>query len=348
MIIRHIMIIVHLRVKVHLVIVDVVVTPGVVEAVINNMDFKFNNYFNGSTPTICVSGICLPMPTAMSFEMTDAHIEILKHALGFKKDKRSFYRNYYGVIVDSPNYTLVQDLAEHGYLQRTNANIDSYLLNFKVTQKGIDYIKLFWPKRKKKEDIIRIGDKVKIINPRIIDRVGYPKSVEDIIRNEFTKEDADKVDGLISHLSGLPRNIFTPYNKSYDLKREHLFDYIVRECAYIRLKRNGFGGNARTIHYKEIANDIKDLEFDVVGKKLAKTGTRVGGTPEYFNGSYDIDAEGPSFNEEATHIILTVEWHDEKFIYGDGKDPFMYMNKTITDEKHKKFKIEACDVEKVK
>lgn len=296
---------------------------------------------------MCLSAMYIPPVELPPFKMTYAHLTILKHALGFRKTKRSFFRNYYCTHDESSQYQMVCDLEKEGYLQRIVVGSNSYLLQFKVTQKGIDYVKTFWPIRTKKEDIIRIGDKVKIINPRIIDRVGYPTSVEDIIRNEFTKEDADKVDELITHLSGLkPLN---PYDKTwYYTKREYLFNYIIRECAYIRLKRKGFGGNERSIHYKEIADELIHLEFVVVDKKLHKTGKRIAGSPAYFNGSYDMDAEGPTFKEEATHIILTVEWQDKQFIYGDGQDPFSFMNNTITDEKYKKFKIEACDVEKVK
>jgi hypothetical protein len=289
----------------------------------------------------------------------DQQLQILKNTLGLQKKDKPF-RNFYMVYNTSNQLPDLYRLVSLGYMESNRDLPGSMALSFKATQKGIDLV--YSPKKKKnKKDVIRIGDKVKIINPKIIKRVGYPKCAEDIIRNDMTRADASSIDSLISDLCKSPRKANDSYGFDYapalfngeygrtQKRMEKLFDHIVKEIAYIRLIRAGFGGNERTIHYETDVSDkdLVGLEFVVVDKEIAKTGTRKEGTSAYFNGSYDIDAEGPSFEETGTHIILTVEWKDPKFIYGDGKDPFAFMSKTITTDKQKRFQIEACDVEKI-
>lgn len=274
---------------------------------------------------------------------------ILQHALGLHLAKKP-YRNYYYQYLSDIN---LKDLVDKEYMtvQKHPSPFINSLNLFKVTQKGID---LVYTSPKKKE-VIRVGDKVKIVNPKLIKRIGYPLDIETVIRNQMTKDDADKIDKLIIDVLQLQPKIngSIPFDYSSSILKTHnrgkreerLFDMIVREVAYIKLQKQGFGGNERTIHYDETINDLdslKGLIFEVVDKKICKTGTRMEG---WWDGE---EGESPSFKETGTHVILTVEWHDPKFIYGDGKDPFAFMAHTITDEKHKKFKIEACNVEKVK
>lgn len=79
----------------------------------------------------------------------------------------------------------------------------------------------------KKHRAIREGDWVKIVTPKIVLRVGYPKTVDDFI--PIAKE----------HFKNTLTAVFG-YNTN--------LDRVYRELAYQLLKKAGFGGRERSLH----------------------------------------------------------------------------------------------------
>ena len=63
----------------------------------------------------------------------------------------------------------------------------------------------------KRKNVIRVGDKVKIINPEIFIRVGYPLTTEMIKESHITEEQKALLDKLMTTV-GMSRNERTSSN----------------------------------------------------------------------------------------------------------------------------------------
>lgn len=142
-----------------------------------------------------------------------------------------------------------------------------------------------------KRTVIRVGDKVMIVNPRFIVRVGYPLTFKDLIP-EF--ENHPKLDEAASLLGIL----FT--NRKSKIAR----DFIVG-CSKAMVRVRGFGGKERQIFYQDgIPFHLHEHEVtEVFGKRVVKTGIYYPPTGGYdYFGEYDREPGGLS--NERTHILL--------------------------------------------
>lgn len=152
-----------------------------------------------------------------------------------------------------------------------------------------------------RKSLIRVGDRVKITNPEIFQRVGYPNTKEDIIRNEIKKEDIPYIEQFMNHFGLAIVHIKNIFHKP----DEDIFDRIVDAIAYGILRKKGYGGNARQIYtkYQEI---YKNKEFVVTGRRVVNTGT-------YVHGGFEHDYDGcpeytPAYlSHQKSHIIYKLE-----------------------------------------
>lgn len=108
----------------------------------------------------------------------------------------------------------------------------------------------------KKIRAIHVGDKVKIINPVIVDRVGYPKTLKDY-KNESDKQ-------AVINLLGCSRG-YQEDNLPKEIK------IILSEIAHYRARSNGFGGRSRSLHCTE-RPELKDTWVSVSEMKTVVTG----------------------------------------------------------------------------
>lgn len=159
--------------------------------------------------------------------------------------------------------------------------------------------------RKNKKDVFRIGDKVKIITPKIFIRCGYPLNKQ-IVKDEFLNEidvliyefilkttrEAPE-DGRLIHFD------FRDTGRIEDTKEE-----IKDALAFHILKKKKWGGNIRQI-FEEDSPNLLNIEGTVSDKKYHKIGKRENG---YYSG--EDDAEPPMLLDEKTKIILTVRFKD--------------------------------------
>jgi hypothetical protein len=165
--------------------------------------------------------------------------------------------------------------------------------------------------KKLNPSIVRVGDQVRIVNPQIFIRCGYPWSKQYVIENVIT---ADERQGLAKLLG---------YNYATDIGGEYFRPYntMLEAFAYFKLIKNNFGGRERSIH-TENKPELQDKICRVVGKKTVKTGVYRSGSCYGEEG----DWEPPYLDDEKTHIILEL----------CEIDNFM-----------QEFKIESKNVEKV-
>lgn len=151
---------------------------------------------------------------------------------------------------------------------------------------------------KTKKEVLRSGDIVKIINPEIFIRCGYPLSLHDMVENLSKKENNNKIISFFKEFDILSINNEEVINYNHLDSNRYLDDYkFRRELAYLILKNKKFGGNERKI-YTELKSELKDKEFTIIEKKTIKTGIRISGS-----GSYE-DYDPPYLANEKTHIIL--------------------------------------------
>lgn len=161
-----------------------------------------------------------------------------------------------------------------------------------------------------KRHVYRIGDTVRIVNPRWIERVGYPLVWYELM--DEVQQDL-KVGQAWDVLNGRPPRVAPPdavgglfgvlqsWEPTYGVPR-----YFLQAAAKALVAQRGFGGNERQIIYvKDLPEGYgKGRHLEVLGRRLAKTGTRV--PPTYGVSSHDGEPwEDPGgLADEKTHILL--------------------------------------------
>jgi len=177
-------------------------------------------------------------------------------------------------------------------------------------------------KRKRKLDpkIIRVGDTIKILDPQLFIRCGYPLCLRDM-KSEVEKSFENIIEDLIYSVGrgnqfmqrndkGLYLDQSKVKNSSFGSSRQsgHSREYykILRELASVRIKVKNFGGNDRKI-YTEKYEMSKDKEALVAKIKFVKTGLRVSGSSSYDNYSGHNEYDPPYLEGEKTHKILELD-----------------------------------------
>lgn len=164
----------------------------------------------------------------------------------------------------------------------------------------------------KDKNLIRVGDRVKIVNPEVVMRWGYPLSKKIVRDTMITKEQKDALITMMRVFNGstptpivqeLPHDLFdmqddeVPMNIDYDT-----YDKILNELAHKILKDKGYGGNERKL-YTTMKESLRDKVGCVHERIVVKTGTHVGGGGSYsYNG--DFDYEPPYLDNEKTHVLF--------------------------------------------
>lgn len=121
--------------------------------------------------------------------------------------------------------------------------------------------------RKQVDERIRAGDFVRVEVPKFVVRVGYPKSVQDYER-ELAEDPVYQ--RAISDLLVLTTSDDQVWHDQGG--RKHRSRYrIEQEIAYLRAKRDGFGGPERSIHWVEYP-EHQGMECTVEELRTVHTG----------------------------------------------------------------------------
>jgi hypothetical protein len=161
-----------------------------------------------------------------------------------------------------------------------------------------------------KERALKEGDYIKIINPVLVNRFGYPLNTR-IIKNQFTPEQRKQVENFFrTFVTGAPplnpTEDIIPLNQidfAYDYKPDGL-GQVFHGLAYGMLKAKGHGGNERKLYTQEFP-ELKDGIARIIERKVVKTGKRVPGSGGYdYWGEYDYE---PGYLEdEQTHVLYQI------------------------------------------
>lgn len=163
--------------------------------------------------------------------------------------------------------------------------------------------------RKPAKHVYHIGDKVRIVEPQLFLRVGYPLSLA-VAMEHIRKHHSMHVAMLMDKIRGAkPTSGEEPFAAADWLMGQPLppaHDGLVRAAAYAWMKAQSFGGKERRIH-TEINEALRGRKALVKAKRVVKTG-------DYSSGSYVVDYDGgysggepPSLSNEKSHVLLEVE-----------------------------------------
>jgi hypothetical protein len=145
--------------------------------------------------------------------------------------------------------------------------------------------------------VYHVGDRVRILEPLQVIRVGYPLTKEDALR-AVEKEYAQQVSDFIVSITGKPVKLTNTDPR--------LCADLFEALALYWIRSRGFGGKERKI-YTEANERFRDTSgWTVRSKRHVKTGTYCNGG---YSGGYDgePDYDPPHLSNEQTHTLLTIE-----------------------------------------
>lgn len=160
---------------------------------------------------------------------------------------------------------------------------------------------------KKKKEVYRLHDRIRILTPEVFIRCGYPLTTE-MISESMTEEQLKAIHemfekfGIRTDPSKVPatNKYFTEIQSINDKPFQFVRNVIAREL----LGQKRWGGPERKI-YTELRSEFLNATATVYSKRVVKTGTYMPGWghTSYF-GEYDYE---PAYLDgEETHIILTI------------------------------------------
>lgn len=150
----------------------------------------------------------------------------------------------------------------------------------------------------------RVGDIAIITNPAFVERVGYPKTLADYLVDVRHNRQA-----LLAYLATM-----SPFERKFvEMKglkllapsvtpSDKALKKLENEVAYLLAKADGFGGRARTIHYKEVPA-YRGSTVRILGIRTAVTGTYRSACTGYYGPD---DYEPAGLDDEKRHRIAEV------------------------------------------
>ncbi len=153
----------------------------------------------------------------------------------------------------------------------------------------------------------KINDFVRIDNPEMFVRCGYPIGIQDV-RELIRKNNMSDITDLINKVIGQNDCDILPRLLRSDGVRETSIRKIIDVLAYEKLRNDGFGGRERTIHTLYDENQ-KGKIYQVIGTKRCVTGTYVppSGGYEYYSGEYEYEPAYLMNDKSHRILILSIE-----------------------------------------
>ena len=193
-------------------------------------------------------------------------------------------------------------------------------------------------KRKLDPKIIRVDDRVKIINPEIVIRIGYPMSfdeaceeVDKLYRNEII----EFLNKTIYQQKDVPLYKLTlaSYINEKEYIKSQTYKKIIKALAYEHMQQKEFGGREKKI-YTKVRQELLGITSTVRNISIKKTGIYFAPSGGYdsYSGEYDFEPGG--LDKEKTHKILELDyWLSNGVMSLNWEADYI--------------KIESCNVEKI-
>jgi hypothetical protein len=151
--------------------------------------------------------------------------------------------------------------------------------------------------------VYSVGERVRIVNPIIVDRVGYPLTPAMVYNELNTSENRQRIIDMLSDFDvPVGREHFDVFSGTIPPNE---VEGVLKVISYYTVRVRHFGGPERSLHTREIPH-LKDVEVFVDEKKTVRTGTRI---PGWGNGE---DWESAYLDKPKSHVLLR--------FYADDKD----------------------------
>lgn len=155
----------------------------------------------------------------------------------------------------------------------------------------------------KKKNIIRPRDRIRIINPEIIDRWGYPLTTQIVKDTLITQEHKDAIYAMLAKFRGCPQPpvaLLTVPEDDYD----EAYEKVLHTMAYEMVRQKGFGGRDRKL-FTTMRESLRNKTAVVMERKVVKTGKYHSGGGGYsYDGDWDYE---PAYLEdEKTHVLYKI------------------------------------------
>jgi len=158
-----------------------------------------------------------------------------------------------------------------------------------------------------KRIVFHVGDKVRVIEPLQVIRVGYPLTKTDAL-DAVEKEYGDEIRNFMCSVGAAQADDTFFSSPEYDPR---LYGDLLNAMASRYLRVKGYGGKERKV-YTEVNERLRATSgWTVISKRHVKTGIYCSGS---YSGGYDgePDYDPPYLSNEQTHTLLTIEPPDWK------------------------------------
>ena len=151
--------------------------------------------------------------------------------------------------------------------------------------------------KKKSPRPINIGARVEIINPIVVDRVGYPLTPAMVYKELNTAENRQRVIDMLKDFDvPVGESHFNVFDGTIPPQE---VEGVLKVISYYTVQVRHFGGSERKLYTTEYP-ELKGRTFMVEEKKVVRTGVRVparGGGEDY---------ESAYLEKPKTHILLKI------------------------------------------
>lgn len=142
--------------------------------------------------------------------------------------------------------------------------------------------------------VYRVDDIVRVVNPEIVVRVGYPLTKQDALNNDYIH--------TIMRAVGAEQDESITGGLDYE---PSLYHDLLNALSSWWLKQRNYGGKERRI-YTERDERLLQTKWRVLSRRRVKTGTY---HPGGYSCGYDFapDYDPPHLRNEQTHVLLALE-----------------------------------------
>jgi hypothetical protein len=147
---------------------------------------------------------------------------------------------------------------------------------------------------------IKVGDEVRVVVPRYVERVGYPKAARDY-QDLVLERDGAVIDRIVMNAA----NYYS--DKAHAIKCR-----IIDDLCYLEAHKNGFGGTSRTLHFNALPHGNVNSTYFVTRKRRVTTGTYIKG---------DAGSRGSGVYKDEDTMSKLVDTHTHTLVEGLYLDP---------------------------
>lgn len=156
-----------------------------------------------------------------------------------------------------------------------------------------------------KRVVYHVDNIVKIINPNVVVRVGYPLTKTQALE-VVEKEYNDKIHAFMRNIGAEIDDIGYDFDPS-------LYHDLTKALASHWLKKRNYGGKERKLYTERDERLLRRNPWRVLSKRVVKTGTYNSGGMVQSDWYGESDYTPPHLSNEQSYVLLTLETIDPEF-----------------------------------